>query len=293
MKQILKLMRVKHWLKNGLIFMPIIFDGRLFDLPILKNALLGFLAFSLISSFVYVVNDIRDVEKDRLHPIKKNRPIAAGTVSIGRAYLLAGTLFVLSFSINAMASLQTETALWMFLYAGLNLLYSFGLKNIPLVDVSILVSGFLLRLIYGGAVTGIGISHWLYLTVISMSFYLGLGKRRNEIKKQGDNARNVLKYYTHDFLDKSMYMCLSLTIMFYAMWAVNPANLVVRNGGNLVWSVPLVMLICMKYSMNIEGDSFGDPVDVVLADKMLIALVLLYMVSMFVVLYGSLTGALL
>jgi len=286
-------MRVKHWLKNGLIFMPIIFDGRLFDLPILKNALLGFLAFSLISSFVYVVNDIRDVEKDRLHPIKKNRPIAAGTVSIGRAYLLAGTLFVLSFSINAMASLQIQTALWMFLYAGLNLLYSFGLKDIPLVDVSILVSGFLLRLIYGGAVTGIGISHWLYLTVISMSFYLGLGKRRNEIKKQGDNARNVLKYYTHDFLDKSMYMCLSLTIMFYAMWAVNPANLVVRNGGNLVWSVPLVMLICMKYSMKIEGDSFGDPVDVVLADKMLIALVLLYMVSMFVVLYGSLTGALL
>ena len=112
----------------------------------------------------------------------------------------------------------------------LNLLYSFGLKNVPVADIAILVSGFLLRVLYGSSITGIEISKWLYLTVIAMSFYLGLGKRRNELEKHGgESTRKVLEAYNKNFLDKNMYMCLSLAIVFYSLWCTDPNTISLYN----------------------------------------------------------------
>ena len=128
----------------------------------------------------------------------------------------------------------------------------------------------------GFNVTGIEISKWLYLTIIAMSFYLGLGKRRNELLKQKGNSRKVLKYYNQGFLDKNMYMCLALTIAFYSLWSVDPITIERVSNTDLVWTVPFVILICMKYSLNIEGNSDGDPVEVVLKDKALLAMLAIY-----------------
>lgn len=121
------------------------------------------------------------------------------------------------------------------------------------------------------------------MTIISFSFYLSLGKRRNELEKSksiGVNVRDVLKFYNKDFLDKNMYLCLALTIAFYSLWCVDPINIEKFGTNYLVFTVPLVMVICMKYSLNIEGNSYGDPVEVLLSDKILLILVLLYVLIM-------------
>ncbi len=240
----------------------------------LLKCILAFVIFSLVCSIVYIVNDIQDVEKDKLHPKKKNRPIASGKVSIKEAMFLI--VFLLALTIVGLICLKASiyTVALLALYLVLNLGYSFGLKNIPLLDVAILVLGFLIRVVYGASVIGVEVSDWLYLTILSMSFYLVLGKRRNEIIKTDKNARKVLKYYNKEFLDKNMYMSLAITIVFYSLWTV---EIVKWGGGNhLTLTVPFVMIICMRYSMLVEKDSYGDPVDVVLSDKILLCSILVY-----------------
>ncbi|MDF2865563.1 MAG: prenyltransferase [Clostridia bacterium] len=289
MKEYIKLMRPKHYLKNLLVFLPIVFSGNLFNIHVLTKVCVAFAVFCLISSIVYIVNDVKDVESDKKHETKKNRPIASGKVSPISALILAVVLFFVSVSLN-FAIFDMKINFWansiLAIYLLLNIFYSFGLKNKPIIDIVILVSGFLLRVLYGSVVVGVEVSNWLYLTVIAGSFYLGLGKRRNEIKKQGSNARAVLKYYTHDFLDKNMYVCLALSIVFYSLWCVD-VNTISRIGNNyLIWSVPVVMVIFMKYSLNIENDSYGDPVDVVFSDKALLSLIASYIIALLLIIYA-------
>ncbi len=285
MKKYFKLLRVKHYIKNILVLLPIIFSKNLLNTNKLIPAILGMLSFCLCCSAVYIFNDIRDIEKDKKHPTKRERPIASGSVSINRALIIGICLIILSllfvlaiyirFNINIYASIG-----YLFLYFILNIAYSFGLKNKPIIDIVILVSGFVIRVLFGGIVVQVDISSWLYLTIISISFYLGLGKRRNELVKHNQKeTRNVLKYYTKDFLDKNMYVCMTLSIVFYALWAMNTNNL-------MLWSIPIVMVIAMKYSLDIEmDDSEGDPVDVILKDKYIILMTLFYVIYTFVVLY--------
>ncbi|NLI55312.1 MAG: decaprenyl-phosphate phosphoribosyltransferase [Clostridiales bacterium] len=279
MKPYFKLLRVKHYSKNVLLLLPLVFGRELSDATLLLRIFLGFIAFCLVSSAVYIFNDIRDVEKDRLHPVKQNRPIASGAVSIPTAYVIAALLLVAALAVNALAS-HGSVLPWvlLLLYALLNAGYSMGLKDVPLLDITVLMSGFLLRLLYGSALVDIKISEWLYLTVVSMSFFMGLGKRRNELiaqqsgELQGE-TRSVLSKYTASFLDKSMYMCLLLGVVFYSLWCVDASTAGMISGNYLLWTVPLVILICMKYSMTIEGKSDGDPVEVLFSDRWLMLMV--------------------
>ena len=169
-------------------------------------------------------------------------------------------------------------AVCLLLYFVLNVAYSLGLKNRPIIDIVILASGFVIRVFYGGFVTGIPISNWLYLMVITISLYMGLGKRRNELRRQTD-TREVLKYYTLPFLDKNMYVCVALAIVFYALWTIEMPD------SRLIWTVPLVIIILLCYSFDIEGNSDGDPVEVILHDKVLLVLAVAYAACIFVLLY--------
>ena len=278
-------MRIHHYIKNFLVFAALLCSGQLFDGDKLISGISGFVAFCMVSSVVYIVNDIRDKEKDRKHPTKCNRPIAAGTVSVKGACILAGILLAIAFACNCVTFHPVSTFL-LVLYLILNLAYSFGLKNIPIVDITILVAGFLIRILYGAVITQIVISNWLYLTVIALSFYFSLGKRRNELKHLGGGeTRKVLKSYPVSFLDKSMSMCLTLANTFYALWSMDEKTTAFYNNDYLVFTVPIVMLITMKYSLDIEGESDGDPVEVLLHDKLLLALCVLYLAVMFIILY--------
>lgn len=283
----IKLLRVQHYLKNFLILFPMIFAAKFFDLNLMITCFYGFISFSMISSAVYIINDIRDAENDRLHDIKKNRPIASGAVSEKKACILAAILILLSVLFNYISNgLNIDSWLFLFSYFAINLLYSLGLKNIPLIDITLLVSGFLLRILYGGAITSLPVSNWMYLTIISMAFYFVLGKRRNEIIKHSSETRKVLRFYTPAFLDKNMHVCLGVAIVFYSLWCVDQSTIASKIAGNLIWTVPLVMLICMRYSLNIEKDSYGDPVDVVIHDKILLILIALYGIGIFISIYG-------
>lgn len=275
----MRLMRVKHYLKNALVFLPILFNKSIFNEAQVTAAILGFICFSLVSSAVYILNDIRDIEKDRNHPKKKERPLASGKVSIKSAVTLMSICLLAALMISLL--LEHKSGLWLLLaYLGINAAYSFGLKNYPIIDVVILSAGFVIRLFYGGIVTGIELSKWLYLVIVSGSLFMGLGKRRNELKQQ-KNTRAVLKYYNEAFLDKNMYVALALVIVFYALWTVdfiNPA---------MAWTVPSLMVILLKYSYNIEGASDGDPVEILFHDKILLSLTLVHIIFVLSVLYIS------
>jgi len=243
-------------------------------------------AFCFCCSAVYIINDIKDIKKDKKHPVKRNRPIASGKISTCTASILIVCLILLSltcmFAIYKLYDRNVSFAMvYLLLYLLINVAYSFGLKNKPIIDITILALGFLLRVMFGGAVIDVDISSWLYLTIISISFYLGLGKRRNELMKyDGKETRSVLKYYSKDFLDKNMYVCMTLTIVFYALWSMSYAS-------NLIlWSIPIVMLIAMKYSLNVENaTSEGDPVEVILKDKMILFMGIIYILYIFSVIY--------
>ena len=285
MKHYIKLMRVHHYIKNFLVFAALICSGQLFQFDKLFSGLTGFLAFCMVSSVVYIINDIRDRDKDRKHPTKCKRPIAAGTVSVKGACILAAVLLAIAIVCNCITFHIVSTSL-LALYLVLNLAYSFGLKNIPIVDITILVSGFLIRILYGAVITQITISNWLYLTVIAISFYFALGKRRNELKHiSSGETRQVLKAYPVSFLDKSMSMCLTLANTFYALWSMDEKTIATYNSNYLIFTVPIVLLITMKYSMAVEGESDGDPVEVLLHDKILLTLCVLYVTVMFMILY--------
>ena len=279
MKNILKLLRVKHWIKNGLIFLPVVFNRSL-EINDWLCGIMGMIAFSLTASAVYIINDIRDVEKDRLHDIKKNRPIASGEVSISLAQVICVMLVVISNCLNLiLAQDKLWSEIWIIIYLMLNILYSFGLKDKTIVDVVILASGFVIRVLYGGAIVAIEVSPMLILTVLMFSLYMGLGKRRNEKRKIKNDTREVLKYYTDAFLDKNMYMCLTLGIVFYSIWSLALEN--------MIYTVCFVVIICMRYNLIIERESLGDPVDVLLSDKVLIALVIMFLCSLVLILFFS------
>ncbi len=169
------------------------------------------------------------------------------------------------------------------IYLFLNIAYSGGLKNKPIVDVLILTMGFVLRIVYGAVVSGVAVSGWLYLTVFSGALFLSLGKRRNEIRQRGQTGetREVLRLYTDSFLDKNMYVSLGLTIVFYALWAM------AQNSLWMTGSVLLVVAIFMRYTLVLEGDSDGDPVEVVTHDTVLLVLALSYVLYVGVVLYSK------
>ncbi len=285
MKSYLRLMRVHHYIKNLLVLAALACSGKLFEPDRTGPGLLAFLAFCLISSVIYIINDIQDREKDRLHPVKCGRPIASGEISVRNARILAAALFGIAMILNGIVFQPLATAL-LLLYLGLNLGYSFGWKNYPIVDITILVSGFLIRMVYGALITGIQISNWMYLTVMALSFYLALGKRRNELRRMGGGeTREVLNAYPVSFLDRSMSMCLTLAHVFYALWSMDGTTRAAYHTDHLIFTVPIVLLITLKYSLNVERKSDGDPVEVLLHDPVLLVLTGLYLAAMILILY--------
>ncbi|GAB6392192.1 MAG: UbiA family prenyltransferase [Treponematales bacterium] len=279
----LRLFRVHHYIKNLLVFVPLLFSLRILDPEAARAGVLGFVFFSLLSSIVYIVNDLRDIEKDRLHPVKRLRPLASGAVTARGAAVSCAVLAALAAALGALLFARTPSparpaaAGLALLYAALNIGYSFGLKNIPILDITILASGYVIRVLFGAALINIEVSVWLYLTVTLGAFFLGLGKRRNELRKNGATARKVQAFYSHNFLDKCMYMCQGLCVVFYALWSIDSVTVTRLGTGAFVYTIPLVLIILFKYDLTIESEaSEGDPVQVMLGDKALLLLCAAY-----------------
>lgn len=286
LKLILKLLRIKHYLKNFLVFIPLVFSNNLFQPIYFLRCFLGFLSFCLISSCIYILNDSKDIEKDKLHPTKKKRPLASGEISLGTAYTVLIILLIFVVGINLFLvrfGCGYLSFIYILIYFCLNVCYSYGFKNIPVIDIVILMLGFLIRVLYGAVIADTFVSSWLYLTVISGAFFFGLGKRRNELRdNEGGSTRGVLSYYNYDFLDKFMYLCLAMTNIFYALWAKEYEN------PHVIWTVPVMIVLFMQYSFDMESSSCdGDPVEVILKDRKLIAITIVLISMLFICIYFS------
>ena len=270
MKKYLELIRIKHWIKNILIFVPIVCAKKVTSSNLLLT-ILGFFAFSFVSSFIYIINDIRDIESDKLHPRKKERPLPSGKITINFAIIISLLMIIAALILNSIINkgVTNISILILLIYVIFNILYSFGMKNVEILDILLLASGFVLRVYYGASILDIKVSNWLFLTVMSASFFLGLGKRKNEIINN-KNSRRVLEKYNKEFLDKFQYVCLGLTLVFYSLWAKE------QESSYIIYTVPIIIAIFMRYSLIIEKQNEGDPTTILYSDKFLLITCVLY-----------------
>ena len=269
MKSYLQEMRLKNWVKNIFVFVPLVFSLGLFNREKLLATLIAFVAFCLVSSAVYMFNDMCDIDKDRAHPVKQNRPIASGVITVRKAFvfatLLAGMGIAISFCVNV------ATGILVVSYLALNLTYTLKLKHQPILDCFCIAAGFVLRVYAGGEASAEPVSDWLFLTVTATSLFMAFGKRRGELAKVGGSStREVLQWYNAVFLNGMVFVCAGLSIVFYSLWAMYRAS-------NMIYTVPLVIFMVSKYLLLIHDDnSHGDPTAVLFGDKPLCASAGLY-----------------
>lgn len=272
MKQLLCLLRPKHYLKNLLVFLPLFFGGLLTNTTALGQAGLTFAAFCLLASSVYVFNDLCDRARDRCDPLKCTRPLASGAVRPAQAAALAAVLLALT---AALAHLLPGNArLCLLAYALSNLAYSLELKNIPLLDTALLAFGFLLRVLAGAAAAGVRASGWLCLTVLFLSLYMSFGKRRSELRR-GFCARGSARLYTDAFLTLAMRLCLAAALGGYTLWCLLAATSLA--GRRMLVTLPLTVWICLRYDRRAAQGGADDPVEILLRDRILLLLSALYL----------------
>ena len=288
LKALIKAMRPRQWTKNGFVFFGLIFDKQLFRLEPFLRTLEGFFLFCLISSAVYLFNDIADAEADRNHPKKKFRPIASGKLPIPVAVTVALLLIVVALPLGYL--LSPVFALILGLYLVTNLLYSRWLKHVSILDVLIVSSGFVFRVGAGVAlITVERFSPWLYMITILFSLYIGLGKRRAEMDLLAEGAsahRKVFEGYTIPLLDQYITIVSGMTIVAYSLYTFSAPNLPANH--TMMLTIPFVVYGIFRYLQLIQsGHAAGSPDEVALKDRPLQITVLLWGLAVIAIFYLS------
>ncbi|WP_017972773.1 decaprenyl-phosphate phosphoribosyltransferase [Actinopolyspora halophila] len=264
-------LRPKQWVKNILVLAAPFTAGALLDVSILLDAAMAFVVFSMAASGIYFINDALDVESDRAHPTKRNRPIAAGLIPLPIAYAVCGLLLVGSLVISGLISMPLFAV--MAVYIGVQLGYCFGLKHQPVIDLCIVASGFLLRAVAGGAAAGLVITQWFYIVVAFGSLFMVAGKRYAEVKlanETGAKIRKSLRAYSASYLRFVWAISAAIMIMSYSQWAYE-----IQNHDHSRWGVisiiPFVIGI-LRYAVDVDKGVAGEPEEVALKDKVLLVL---------------------
>lgn len=289
LKNLLVSLRPKQWIKNLFVILPIIFGRKLFVSPENINTVIAFLLFCMASGVVYVMNDILDVEKDKLHPDKKQRPIASGRVTVRHAAgfaLLLGCLSIL------FSFLLDKTFGWtIIVYLVFNLLYTRVLKEAVIIDVFCIGVFFLLRILAGGVVAKTGVSHWILFMTTLLALFLGFSKRRQELSLYGKTAashRSVLAKYNPYFIDQMVAVITSSIVIAYMLYTVDGATVGRFGTDHLMFSIPFVYYGIFRYLYLIhEKHQDADPTRLLLSDgKMQINLALWVAVCVGVIYFG-------
>lgn len=283
---IFKTLRPKQWTKNGFIFAALIFDIKLFQTELVIKTVLGFALLCLISGTVYIINDIVDIEKDRQHPTKRTRPLPSGKVSVYAAITAVIVLLVVSLPLSLL--LHPGFGLITTGYLLLQIAYSFVLKNIVIIDVFTLATGFVLRVAAGVAlVEAERFSPWLYVITVLLALFLGLGKRRQEIvllKGKDFNTRTILNEYNIPFLDAMMAIVTTGTIITYAFYTFSAPNL--PDNHLMMLTIPFVIYGIFRYLyiIHVQGNG-GAPDEVLLTDSSLQITIILFGLTVVSILY--------
>ena len=287
MRTLLATLRPQQWVKNFVLFAGLIFSQNLGRLDLILETVAGFALFCLLSSSVYIFNDIMDVESDRKHPLKSARPIASGKMSISTATLLfvifAAIALGLSFLLNPIFAL---TALSYFI---LNLLYSVYLKNVVIIDVMSIAAGFVIRAVAGAVIIGVEISAWLVVCTILLALFLGFGKRRHELvllENQATDHRRILSEYSPYFLDQMISVVTASTVVAYAFYTLSPEVETKLGTGHMDLTIPFVLYGVFRYLYLIhQKEGGGSPTRMLLSDKPILGNVILWLLAVVFIVY--------
>lgn len=281
-------MRPAQWAKNLFVLAPLVFAHGLVSAMLVGRALLAFAAFCAASSAVYLFNDLRDRESDRHHPLKRLRPIAAGTLP---ATVAMAAAFVLAVAAGAAGwYLGVGFAVFLAAYFVLNAGYSLGLKEVVILDVLLLAVGFVLRVEAGGAAVGVEVSRWLLLCTIFLALFLALSKRRHEIELLADGAasqRRVLSQYSPAFLDQMISVVTASAVVSYALYAIAPETAEKYDTQDLVYTIPLVLFGIFRYLyLTYQTDDERNPTEAILTDPPFLVNLALWGAAVLWIVYG-------
>jgi len=284
----LKLVRVPQWIKNLFVFVPLLFSQHLFDVDYFTTTLFAFVVFCLASSLIYVINDIIDIEADKAHPTKKNRPLPAGLISKQSALIVAVVLTAVIASL--LPHFNKEFIYFVTVFVLLNLLYSFWFKHIVILDVFSIAAGFSIRVLAGAVVISVPISSWLILTTMFISLFLGVMKRHSELILVAENenapSRKVLSQYSLNFADQMATVAAAGVIICYALYTVSERTVSAFGTENLIYTTPFVVygifrFMYLEYISN-KGDN---TTKIVFSDIQLILTVLIYAITTVLIIY--------
>jgi decaprenyl-phosphate phosphoribosyltransferase len=290
----LRAVRPRQWLKNLLVATAPLAAGRLLEQQVLISVALAFVAFCLVSAAVYLLNDVRDVEEDRLHPKKRLRPIAAGELSVPVAIAIGVAAGVAGLALAFFTS--TGLGITMTVYVALQILYTLFLKHVPVLDLAMVASGFLLRAIAGGVAANIPLSQWFLLVASFGSFFMVAGKRYSELKALGADAgtRRSLTRYSESYLRFAWMLAAVMVLISYSLWAFEnrcnpPMGVCNPPMGGVPWtaiSIAPFTLGLLQYALEVDSGNAGEPEDVVLHDHVLQAMGVVWLVVISVAVFG-------
>ncbi len=267
----IRLARPHQYLKNGFIFLPLFFSYQLTHWQSLLRVTLSFLVFCLAASSVYVLNDLKDIQDDRLHPVKKNRPLASGAILVTDAIYF---MMLLALSSLMLALIFPDFSVLMLTagYIGMNIAYSFALKHIPIVDVVTIATGFVLRVFVGGRAAGIPVSHWIVLMTFLLALFLALAKRRDDLllAADGKHLRRSLNGYTMEYVSLSMGVMAAVTIVSYILYTLSPEVIIKHGTDNLYLTTFWVIVGLLRYLQIALVEKFsGSPTRTLIRDVFL------------------------
>jgi decaprenyl-phosphate phosphoribosyltransferase len=283
----LKLLRPKDWAKNLFLFIPLFFGGGITDVNKLLHVFYGFIAFCCIASSIYIINDYRDREDDRKHPVKCKRPLASGAVKPATAIVICAILIVLGFGIAWV--IRDKFLLVLGIYFLINLGYSLGLKNISILDIMILAAGFMLRIKAGSVISYVPLSEWIVIMVFLLAVFMAIGKRRDDVLlklSSGADMRKSIKGYNLELLNVLLALVSAVIIVAYLMYTMS-AEVIARLGTyRLYYTCVFVMAGLMRYLqiIYVSADS-GSPTKVLYKDRFIQATLLLWCISFFLIIY--------
>ena len=262
-KNLLVSFRINNWIKNLLVFSALLFSKNLFNPSLFLNTLYVFIMFCFLSSSIYLLNDVIDIKNDRQHPLKKDRPITSGLISIKLALITGICLIAV---ILPSAFLLNKNLGYLFVaYISINILYSFFVKKIVILDVFFLSTGFIIRVFAGGIIIGILPSYWLILCIFFLSLYLGFAKRNYELKKiQGHKSI----YKDSKFLNLALYLFSVISIIIYVMYTISTRTVEVYGNFRLAFTIPFAVFGIIRYLyLNLSEERAIDPISILLRDK--------------------------
>jgi 4-hydroxybenzoate polyprenyltransferase len=286
LKPYIKVMRPTQWVKNGFVLMPLIFSAHLFNFEYLTKVFGMLFAFCCVSSATYIFNDYMDRDQDRVHPLKKHRPIASGQVSPSEAILLTCALGVASVLLTWAIQAPIECYVLLAVYLGLHVVYSIKLKDVVILDVLTIAAGFLLRVVSGAVVISVSVSSWLILCTFSVAIFLALGKRRHEVVILCEDAichRPVLENYSVRLLDQLLQVVTTSTFIFYCLYSVRGSGL---QSEKMMFTIPLVTYGIFRYLYLIyQEEDGGSPTALLLTDPPLLTCVIIWLTACIGIIY--------